>query len=233
VGLAKTTRSTTKATKTTTTTTSPQKRKKANSAVTKETTTKQRSLPLTRRKDPPELPPLHQQQMPTLRPVRSTHTPAPSPPKLLTLPGELDPFHPLDHTKNHDPPTHDIALFSQVAAAATINSSNDDISYDVSHSSSSLERSVGRKGSFSDEDDSKDPSYKAPESDDDGLFYSDDEILDAEFERGLDEVARAIEFSDPNRINHGHRRTTVIAEGPAQPDYTGMTAREKDNAKTE
>ena len=113
--------------------------------------------------------------MPTLRPVRSTCTPAPSPPKLLTLPGELDPFHPLDHTKNHDPPTHDIALFSQVAAAATINSSEDhedDISYNISHSSS-VEQSVGRKGSFSDEDNSKDPSYKAPaELDDDGLFYS-------------------------------------------------------------
>jgi len=109
----------------------------------------------------------------------------------------------------------------------------DDISYDVSHSSS-LERSVGRKGSFSDEDDSKDPSYKAPaESDDDGLFYSDDDILDAEFERGLDEVARAIEYSDPKRINHGRHRTTLIAGGPAQPDYIGMAAREKDNAKAE
>ena len=65
------------------------------------------------------------------------------------------------------------------------------------------------------------------------MFYSDDEILDAEFERGLDEVARAIEYSNPKRINHGRRRTTLIAGGPAQPDYTGMTAREKDNAKAE
>jgi hypothetical protein len=119
-------------------------------------------------------------------------------------------------------------------AAATINFSNDeedDNSY-VSHSSSS-ERSVGRKGSFSDGDNSRDPSYKAPDSDDDGLFYSDDEILDAEFERGLDEVARAIEYADPKKMNHGRRRTTVIAGGPAQPDYTGMTGREKENAKAE
>jgi hypothetical protein len=119
-------------------------------------------------------------------------------------------------------------------AAATINFSNDeedDNSY-VSHSSSS-ERSVGRKGSFSDGDNSRDPSYKAPDSDDDGLFYSDDEILDAEFERGLDEVARAIEYADPKKMNHGRRRTTVIVGGPAQPDYTGMTGREKENAKAE
>ncbi len=51
-------------------------------------------------------------------------------------------------------------------------------------------RSVGRKGSFDDdEEDSKDPDYKQPKLDDDDLFYSDDEVLDAEFERGLDEVA--------------------------------------------
>jgi hypothetical protein len=66
---------------------------------------------------------------------------------------------------------------------------------------------------------------------DDDLFYSDDELLDAEFERGLDEVARAIEWSDPKKINHGRRRTTLIAGGPAPPDYTGMNEREKENAK--
>ena len=65
------------------------------------------------------------------------------------------------------------------------------------------------------------------------MFYSDDEILDAEFERGLDEVARVIEYSDPKKIKHGRCRITVIAGGPAQPDYTGITAGEKDNAKAE
>ena len=54
-------------------------------------------------------------------------------------------------------------------------------------------RSVGRKGSFGhDKDNSKDPSYKQPELEADDLFYSDDELLDAEFERGLDEVAHTI-----------------------------------------
>jgi hypothetical protein len=145
----------------TTPTTFPQKRHR-NSAV-KETETKKSSLPLTRRKDPPKLPPLHQ-HMTSLRPLRSTCTHVLSP----------DPFRPLDHTKTHDPPSHDLALLSH--AAATINFSNDqenDHSY-VSHSSSS-KQSIGCKGSFSDGDVSKDPSYKAPESDDDGLDYSDDD----------------------------------------------------------
>jgi hypothetical protein len=34
---------------------------------------------------------------------------------------------------------------------------------------------------------------------DDDLFYSDDELLDAEFECGLDEVARVIEWYDPKK----------------------------------
>ena len=63
------------------------------------------------------------------------------------------------------------------------------------------------------------------------MFYSDDELLDAEFERGLDEVARAIEWSDPKINNHGHCQITLIAGGPAPPDYTGMTKREKEIAK--
>jgi len=63
------------------------------------------------------------------------------------------------------------------------------------------------------------------------LFYSNDELLDAEFECGLDEVACAIEWSDPKMNNHGRRRTTPIAGGPAPPDYTGMAKREKEIAK--
>ncbi len=65
------------------------------------------------------------------------------------------------------------------------------------------------------------------------MDYSDYDILDAEFKHGLDEVARVIKYSDPKKIKHGRRRTTVIVGGPAPPDYTGMTAGEKDNAKAE
>jgi hypothetical protein len=136
--------------------------------------------------------------MPTLRPVRVNRTPAPSPPKLLNIPGEIyedhsDPFHPLDHT-NPESPT-DLALLSKVAAA--INTDDDDNQF--SNDLQSI-RSVGQKGSFShDEDYGKDPSYKQPELEDDDLFYSNDELLDAEFERGLDEVAHAIEWSDQKK----------------------------------
>ncbi len=63
------------------------------------------------------------------------------------------------------------------------------------------------------------------------MFYSDGEVLDAEFEHGLDEVARAIEWSDPQKINHGRRHSTLIAGGSMPPDYTGMTEREKEIAK--
>ncbi len=49
--------------------------------------------------------------------------------------------------------------------------------------------------------------------------------------RGLDEVARAIEWSDPKKINHGQHCSTLIAGGPMPPDYTGMTEPEKEIAK--
>ena len=128
----------------------------------------------------------------------------PSPPKLLNIPGETykdhsDLFHPLNH-KNPEF-LIDLALLSKNAAAINTDDDDDQFSYD----SQSI-RNVGRKGSFGhDKDDSKDPSYKQPELEDDDLFYSDDELLDAEFERGLDEVAHAIEWSDPKIHNHGGR----------------------------
>ena len=71
--------------------------------------------------------------------------------------------------------------------------------------------------------DSKDPTYNPPaDFDDDDLFYSEDEDLDAALDRGLDEIARAIEYSDPKKSYHGRHRMTTIAGGPAPPDYTGM-----------
>ena len=108
-------------------------------------------------------------------------------------------------------------------------------------------RVAGRKGSLRDDDgedydsknpssvdDSKDPSYRQPEFfEDDELLYSDDNELDASFEEVLDEVARQIEYSDPKKVNHGRRRTKLIAGGPQQPDYAGMNAVEQDMAKAE
>jgi hypothetical protein len=68
--------------------------------------------------------------------------------------------------------------------------------------------------------------------DDDDLFYSDDE-LDEEFERELDEVARAIEYSDHKKFNHGRRRTTLIVGGPMAPNYEGKSDAEKASLKKE
>ena len=84
---------------------------------------------------------------------------------------------------------------------------------------------VGEKGgSISDakvnNSDSKDPTYLPPaDFDDDDLFYLEDEDLDAALDRGLDEIARAIEYSDPKKSYHGRCWTTTIAGGPAPPDY--------------
>ena len=66
--------------------------------------------------------------------------------------------------------------------------------------------------------------------DDIGIFYSDDDDLDAYFDRGLDKIEKDIEYSDPKKSNPGCRRTTTIAGGPAPPDCTGMDQNEVENA---
>ena len=75
-------------------------------------------------------------------------------------------------------------------------------------------------GAFNDDDD----------LDDDDLFYSNDE-LDEEFERNLDEVARAIEYCDHKNFNHGRHRTTLIVGGPMPPNNEGKTTAEKASLK--
>jgi len=108
---------------------------------TKKKTATKRFLPSSRnRKDPPEDP--NQSIMPTLRRSEPAgvelrrsgriRTPAPSPPKVLILPGELqerpslDLFHPLDHTNLQRSPA-DIRLLKQAAAQLVrINSKDGD-----------------------------------------------------------------------------------------------------------
>lgn len=129
---------------------------------------------------------LTEESMPTLRRVELTttqyvrrsarnRTPAPSPPKVLTLPGErhrdasVDPFHPLDYT-NHGSPG-DLRMLAQ-AAAATVAIGDDLGDFSVS-SSESAEFDSG----------SKDQSYKPRgDLDNDDLFYSDNDDLDAYFD---------------------------------------------------
>jgi hypothetical protein len=120
-----------------------------------------RRLPLasSRRKPPPEEPqdPKDDESMPTMPTLRRSElltldlrrstrirTPAQSPPKVLTIPGELhedisvDPFHPLDYT-NHERSPADLRILAQAAAAALAINHCDDLSI----SSSQSERTVG------------------------------------------------------------------------------------------
>ena len=187
--------------------------------------------------------------VPPPRPVRKTRTPFNTPPKVIAVPEQFDPYEPGDYSPLKNPPltnpTPELGILSEVAASAA-NNKDDEVSDDKT-GSKSTNCVAGQKGSLCSEhldddneskdpttiDDSKDRSYRQPDLCDDDLFYSDDEELDAAFERGLDEVARAIEYSDPKKVNHGRHRTTLIAGGPLPPDYTGMNAVEKDMAKKE
>jgi len=180
--------------------------------------------------------------MPTLRrTARGNITPFPNPPAVVTVPT----FEPLHYSPLKDPAPTNIDLLSEVAAVAAAAASVGDESADDELSKSPT-RVSGRKGALrvddgddesdnaSSREDSKDPSYRPSGFlEDDELFYSDDEEMIAAFERGLDDVARLIEDSDPKKVNHGRRRTTLIAGGPQQPDYAGMNAVERDLAKAE
>ena len=209
------------------------------------------------RKAPPEdlqhptnesMPTLRRAEFPTTLDVRRStrnRTPAPSPPKVLTIPGErhrdvsVDPFHPLDYT-NHGSPA-DLRILAQAAAATGLLGGYDDLSASPSEEESELDHGpIGKKGGSisdtsegkNDSDTSKDKSYKPPgDLDGDDLFYSDDDDLDAYFHRGLDEIEKDIEYSDPKKSNPGRRRTTTIVGGPAPPDYTGMDSNEIEDAK--
>ena len=55
--------------------------------------------------------------------------------------------------------------------------------------------------------------------------------MDEEFEINLDEVARAIEYSDHKKFNHGRRRTTLIVGGPMAPNYEGKSEAENGKRK--
>jgi len=170
------------------------------------------------RKAPPEdlqhptnesMPTLRRAEFPTTLDVRRftrNRTPAPSPPKVLTIPGErhrdvsVDPFHPLDYI-NHGSPA-DLRILAQAAAATGLlgGRDDDDLSASPSEEESELDHGpIGKKGGSisdtsegkNDSDTSKDKSYKPPgDLDGDDLFYSDDDDLDAYFHRGLDEIEK-------------------------------------------
>ncbi len=65
----------------------------------------------------------------------------------------------------------------------------------------------------------------------DNLYYSDDDFLDEDFYREIDDLARTIEYLDPKKLKYGRRQTTLIQGGPQPPNYSGMTKVEKDMVK--
>ncbi len=65
----------------------------------------------------------------------------------------------------------------------------------------------------------------------DNLYYSDDDFLNKDFYREIDDLARTIEYLDPKKVKCGRRQTTLIQGGPQPPNYSGMTKVEKDMAK--
>ena len=58
-------------------------------------------------------------------------------------------------------------------------------------------------GSETDDRSSNDKAYENTAPDD--LFYSDDDIIDEDFYREIDNLARAIEYLDPKKVKHGAR----------------------------
>jgi hypothetical protein len=177
------------------------------------------------RKDPPE------NIMSTLKRVAevvprysfwTNRTPVPSPPRVLRLP-PIDPYHPLDHTSD----AHlalSLELLMHVAAAVVDErgKSADEGSIPLFRSrQSNEEQIVGQKGSpgvdadkISDDDDdnssvgadtddrsSNDKVYDKTPADD--LYYSDDDFLNKDFYREIDDLARTIEYLDPKKVKCG------------------------------
>jgi hypothetical protein len=205
------------------------------------------------RKDPPE------NIMPTLMPVaevvpcysfRTNRTPAPSPPRVLRL-LPINPYHPFDHTSDaHLDPSLELLTHAAAAVVDKRGKSADECSITSFRSrQSNEEQIVGQKGSpgvdaynISDDDDynssvgtdtddrsSNNKAYEKTTADD--LYYSDDDFLDEDFYREIDDLERTIEYSDPKKVKCGRRQKTLIKSGPQPPDYSGMTKAEKDMAK--
>jgi hypothetical protein len=65
------------------------------------------------------------------------------------------------------------------------------------------------------------------------LSYSSLDNDDEDYDDGMEEEARRIEYSDKNNNRHGRRQTNFIPGGPKPPLYNGMSATEMVFAKSE
>ena len=192
----------------------PQKKKKT-------ATTSSDEESLFSRKQPPE------DTMPSYVPYLKRNTPranrtaATNPPTLLYVPSlppivdkDCDPLdHPLDHNSPHkDPPAEFVEKVARAAA------DDDDEEEDDDEEGERFIDLLGEKTSGLDD-----------------LCYSDndEDYDDEEYDDGMDEEARRIDYSDRNNVRHGRRQTNFIPGGPKPPIYDGMTKEEMSVVKTE
>jgi hypothetical protein len=146
---------------------------------------------------------------------------APQPPTLLYLPlltqvPDEDNCNPLDHNSPHKDPSGEFV--EKAARAADPSSAMDDDDDDDEEERISV-------GSFND-------LVGAKTSGLDDLGYSSDDD-DEDYDDGMDEEARQIEYSDSKTYRPGRCQTNLIPGGPIPPSYDGMSAAEMAFAKSE
>ncbi len=153
--------------------------------------------------------------MPSYVPYRKRNTPrltrtvTRQPPTLLYL-SPLPPIadndcNPLDHNSPHkDPPAE---FVEEVARAADQSNATED--YDDEEEERFTDLVGGKRSGLED------------------LSYSSLDDDDEDYDDGMEEEARRIEYSDGNNNRHGCHQTNFIPGGPKPPIYNGMSATEK------
>jgi hypothetical protein len=146
---------------------------------------------------------------------------APQPPTLLYLPlltqvPDEEDCNPLDHNSPHkDPSAEFVEKAARAADPSDAMDDDDDDDEEERISVGSFNDLVGVKTSGLDD-----------------LGYSSDDD-DQDYDDGMDEEARRIEYSDSKTYRPGRRQTNLMPGGPIPPSYDGMSAAEKAFAKSE
>ncbi len=152
---------------------------------------------------------------------RATRAAAPQPPTLLYLPlltqvPDEDDCNPLDHNSPHKDPSGEFV--EKAARAADPSDAMDDDDDEEEEERISV-------GSFND-------LVGAKTSGLDVLGYSSNDNNE-DYDDGMDEEARRIEYSDSKTYRPGRRQTNLIPGGPMPPSYNGMSVAEMAFAKSE
>lgn len=168
------------------------------------------------RKVPPQQQPQEDQQMPSLRgtpfvplleqparPVRTTRTPFPDPPKFLNLPKTFDPFEQDDYSDVADEIGGEESETGGKSVDEDYDGGEDLDDEDEDYVSARAE----------DGDDSRDP------YDDDDFDHLNDDDID-------EEDRRITNMQSKSRIPTGRRRGNLILGGPVAPNYSVMSPEE-------